>query len=658
MTSTVTKTAELADPPSGAAFGKPALEVASNALSRPWVAGLLFLAGLVAAGLVYSVGLGGPLVLDDMPTLSGLLDGRLLAARGWEGFLFSDALLGRPVSMATFIFNAVTSGDDVAAWKRFNVIIHLLNALAVFWLSAELWCWRRSRPTEGGWFAGLAVGLVWLLHPLHVSTVLYTVQRMTELSALFVFAGLASYVAARKQQLRGGSGYLPLGSCFLLCLPLAALSKENGVLLVPLALVMEVFLFGFEGPKRVRWALCSVFIVFLLIPALVAVAFVTWVRPEFFVQTYSARDFMLAERLLTEPRILFLYLQQLFVPIQRTMGFFHDDIAISHGWLTPVTTALSVAGLGSLAVFAWWVRRRAPLVALGIVFFFVGHALESTALALELAVEHRNYLPSYGVLLAATAGFNQLVVSRSARTVVLVLAVAPLALLTLARAQTWSTEAGLYAYAYRVHPQSDRATAMWAELLTRAGRYRQALRVLGPRPGPGPELQKVYIRCRLTGRAADSVLERIGESLPVTINHYVTSGLMTVGDLGLPGPAHCVLSHTIYAHVLARALSRTIGDPNERQGIGMYHAHYLKSLGAEDEAIEALHTAFAARPGNPVPLFLATEWLAQRKLLADAEREFHKAVRVARDSRFSYDALIASVRGKLEAAKQDADQAP
>jgi hypothetical protein len=41
------------------------------------------------------------------------------------------------------------------------------------------------------------------------------------------------------------------------------------------------------------------------------------------------------------------------------------------------------------------------LAAFGILFFVADHRLESTLIPLELAFEHRNYLPSLGLILAA-----------------------------------------------------------------------------------------------------------------------------------------------------------------------------------------------------------------------------------------------------------------
>ena len=45
-------------------------------------------------------------------------------------------------------------------------------------------------------------------------------------------------------------------------------------------------------------------------------------------------------------------------------------------------------------------RRRLPLVALGIAWFLGGQLMESTIFPLELVFEHRCYLPDLGLILA------------------------------------------------------------------------------------------------------------------------------------------------------------------------------------------------------------------------------------------------------------------
>jgi tetratricopeptide (TPR) repeat protein len=82
------------------------------------------------------------------------------------------------------------------------------------------------------------------------------------------------------------------------------------------------------------------------------------------------------------------------------MALFHDDIAISRGLFVPMTTAASLFGILAALVVAVAVRKKAPIAAFGILFFFAGHVLESTVFPFEIAYEHRNYFPMYGILLA------------------------------------------------------------------------------------------------------------------------------------------------------------------------------------------------------------------------------------------------------------------
>ncbi|MCY0536413.1 hypothetical protein, partial [Klebsiella pneumoniae] len=57
-------------------------------------------------------------------------------------------------------------------------------------------------------------------------------------------------------------------------------------------------------------------------------------------------------------------------------------------------------------------RKRAPSIPAGWFFFLVAHLVESSFLPLEMYYEHRNYLPSFGLLLAAT-GLLEILLRRS-----------------------------------------------------------------------------------------------------------------------------------------------------------------------------------------------------------------------------------------------------
>jgi len=148
----------------------------------------LFLVCLCLTFILYHKGFHGPLLLDDAEHLTPLMSNEL-TNDGWKEFIFNHSgPLKRPVAMSTFIANSISSGDYIYRWKYTNLMIHLLTAISIFWFTTYLFIAADNKINRRSvWFLALAPAIIWLFHALHVSTVLYTVQRMTQLSALFVF---------------------------------------------------------------------------------------------------------------------------------------------------------------------------------------------------------------------------------------------------------------------------------------------------------------------------------------------------------------------------------------------------------------------------------------------------------------------------------------
>lgn len=607
-------------------------------------AAFLFLLGVCVAA--YWRGLYGPLLLDDYPQLLPMLDPTRFSMIGWSGFLFSQSgPLGRPVAMGTFLFNAMTSGGDLFAWKYTNLLLHLEAGLLAFWLSAELWSFRERSPSGRSWWAAAAIAGAWLLHPLQLSTVLYTVQRMAELSALFVFAGLVCYVRGRKRQVAGDRGGLLIAACFMVFLPLAALSKENGVLLVPLAFAVEIFLFRFSGPSGARNGLWVWFALFLVVPAILVSVVLALRFHSLVLAGYAGRSFTLDQRLLTECRVLIYYLSLLLVPEQRRMGFFHDDFGVSHGWLAPPTTLISFVVILAMLGLAWVARRRFPLVALGIAFFFVGQVLESTILPLELVFEHRNYLPSFGFFLAAAALLAQARLRTATCAALCTSALVILTVLTGLRAETWTSQRSLYAYALRAHPHSERVLSQAAEELTVERQYAAALRLLAPLAGNGPALQRLYVLCMRDGGLSRAQIAKVAQSLSSPLSDYGASGLLEVGALGLD--KKCDVPTRPFSGLLSTALSSNVRDRSAAHKLWVYQAQYLWRDGRHRAAFVALENAHQMTPGDPMPLFIATQWSISENKMDRAQAYYTRALATARGSGFAYRRFVSELAASL-----------
>jgi tetratricopeptide (TPR) repeat protein len=363
------------------------------------------MAALLLTIAVYWPGLHGEFEFDDYPNIVkvdalrisqiSLQDLKSAALGGNSG------LSPRPLAFLSFGLNYYFFGLNPFYFKLVNLVIHLINGVLLYLLGRLLLEEMAPRSVSCAPLAAAAAA-IWLLHPLNLTSVLYVVQRMTSLASLFMLAGLLCFVAGRRRMMTGGNGRA-LIVCGLSGFGLLALaSKEIAVLLPVYMLVMEVTVFRWRTATPAnRKFLYGFFTVTVALPALVGGLYLLS-RPEWFVEGYQGRDFTLVERLLTEARVLWFYLSLVLYPDIARMGLYHDDIALSHGLLAPPTTLAAVLGIIALIALAIQSMRRAPLLALAVFWFLAGHILESTILPLEIAHEHRNYLPVFGPLLAMT----------------------------------------------------------------------------------------------------------------------------------------------------------------------------------------------------------------------------------------------------------------
>ncbi len=124
---------------------------------------------------------------------------------------------------------------------------------------------------------------------------------------------------------------------------------------------------------------------------------------QYILNGYDERPFSLLERLMTQPRIILMYISQLFFPLPHRLSIAHD-VTLSVSLFEPWTTLPAlVIVIGSIAL-AFKNANRYPLLTFAILFYFLNHVVESSVLPLELVFEHRNYLPSMFIFLPLAAG--------------------------------------------------------------------------------------------------------------------------------------------------------------------------------------------------------------------------------------------------------------
>ena len=412
---------------------------------------------------VYWAGLYGGYTFDDYPNIvdnSALrpshvdLESLIAAALSSPSSQFH-----RPLSSLTFTANWLLTGADPFWFKLTNLMIHLGNGLLLYLLARRLL--RVAQPNIDldleTWYASLIAG-GWLLLPINLTAVVYVVQRMESLGNLFVLAALLAYVRGRMRMQRDGTGFwgafVGLGAWTFVGIT----AKEDAAMAPFYALLIEWTLFrgrSFADRRRDR-RVDALFGIELVLPGVIGLG---WLLPGIMNPlAWATRDFTLGQRLLTEARVIMDYLRWTIVPTPAALSFYHDAIHISTGLLQPWTTLAALAGIAALITLSLWLRRRSPLVALGIALFLGAQLMTGTVIPLELVYEQRNYFASFGVLIAIVPLLAQLRAAMPlARGVLLGLLFAWWTVLTAQTAWAWGNPLRLAEQLALRAPDSPRA---------------------------------------------------------------------------------------------------------------------------------------------------------------------------------------------------------
>lgn len=359
---------------------------------------------LILASLIFWQGLSGGFILDDFPNL--VLLSQLpqdaswsqmwtLATNGISGFL------GRPLSMMSFLLQAESWPSNPFQFKLVNLLIHLINGALVLMLCVLIGA-NNSRFKLPAPLIALTV-LLWLLHPMQIGNVLYVVQRMNLLSSLFILAGLCVYLWSRIRFIGSNKNIYLLLMVFspAIAAVLGLLSKENGVLIYVFLATLELSLIWNEDASADLRKAKLLAVIFPLTIGLLA--FLAYIPTA--LEGYNTKPFTLSERAYTQFPILMNYLFNIATPKMGVYSLFHDDFPIFSNLLSVETLISSLLVLGAM-VFALFKWQKFPVVSFTILWFFLGHSLESTFLPLEMYFEHRNYLPILGPILGLVFSLN------------------------------------------------------------------------------------------------------------------------------------------------------------------------------------------------------------------------------------------------------------
>ena len=360
----------------------------------------------------------------------------------------------RPVANISFALNYYFHGLEVRGYHYVNIFIHLLAGIILYYFVKATLCLPLYKDKYSkSQFIPFFTALIWLVHPLHIQSVTYIVQRMNSMAALFYIMAMLFYVKARLTPEKTKKILLFLFS--LIASIFAFGSKQNTATLPLFILLYEWYFFQDLrlkfSKKQLFWiaAIGCLFVIVLFL--LLGSSPLDKLFPS-----YSGRPFSMAERLLTQPRVVLLYILLIFYPAPSLLNLDYD-FPLSYSLLSPSTTLLSILMLVVLLGVAIYAARNKRLYSFCILWFMGNLVIESSTIPLEIIYEHRTYLPSMMAILLIVLLLHQAVNKRRALIVFLTAVAILFSYWTYERNKIWQDELTLWVDCQKKSPNKARA---------------------------------------------------------------------------------------------------------------------------------------------------------------------------------------------------------
>lgn len=355
----------------------------------------------------------------------------------------------RFIAYLSFALNYKLGGLDPRPYHALNLLIHIASAMLLYsitWLTLKTPKLEGSALQTHAYTISALCAMLFVAHPVQVQAITYVVQRFASMAGMFTLAALAAYIFAALSD--KGVRRCTLYAMSLITVCMAMLSKQSAFTAPVLIIFYDlVFLKGGRSERIAR-----------MLPMLVTMVIVPLTMMNFGAQLPKAVNTATVSHLvisrhdyfISEFRVIITYLKILFYPVNLMVDY---DYPVSRSLTAPgVLPALGMILILIADAFylLYQSRRTIPalaLPALGIIWFFIALSVESSVFQLDdLIFEHRLYLPSAGIVIAAVSGLFIAFGERHARTLIsaLIMLACVLAVLTHERNELWRDPVALW----------------------------------------------------------------------------------------------------------------------------------------------------------------------------------------------------------------------
>jgi Tfp pilus assembly protein PilF len=452
---------------------------------------LLLILIILAAGMIaYSNSFDCSFHFDDRNILNSITAKSTATAGDWIKLFPS-----RPLGILTFAANYHIHQLDVRGYHLVNLVIHLINALLVWWLTWMTFSTpvMRDLPVSRYKTAiAFLTGLLFVTHPLATQSVTYIVQRFASLATLFYLLSLNLFIKGKLQQ---NSAKALLLFCASVLSAVGGILTKEIIFTLPFAIILYDYCFFKISLEKPRLTDKSI-ILSLVIMAIFAVILFKNFSTDIFRTVESdqgyAYSISMKEYFLTQFRVVLTYIRLFFLPFHQNLDY---DYTLSVSFLD-VKTIFSFLALLSILLAGILLFKKYRLISFGIFWFFLTLCVESSIIPVSQNVifEHRTYLPGFGFFIAFTGAFFYLFPTRYMKTALLILLVIAAfnTVLTYQRNKVWKNEYTLWSDCLAKSPNKARVNNEIGTACAEIGQYEKAIDYLNKAINLNPNYAEPY----------------------------------------------------------------------------------------------------------------------------------------------------------------------
>ncbi len=539
--------------------------------------------------LIYSSNLAGPFVFDDGSNIKNNPAIRLtqLSWSGLKDAASKSPLPNRPLAYISFALNYYFHSYHTVGFRLVNILIHMSAGGFLFlFIKTTLGLPAlKSRFGNSRWLPYIAV-LIWLIHPLHIQSVTYIVQRMNSMASMFYILAMLCYTRARLTQ-SPTIKWLLAAACLMSGI-LALGTKETAATLPCFILLYEWFFFQDLSREWLKRHLPFLIGVFILLIG-VSLIYLDGHPFERILSRYELLNFTLTQRVVTEFRVVILYLSLLIYPHPNRLNLDYD-FPISHSLIDPITTLAALMVIVGLIGIACLLAKKDRLISFCLLWYFGNLVIESSLIGLELVFEHRTYLPSMLISLMVTVLADRVVRSKYLKIATICAITMVFSAWTYERNMIWSNAVTLWGDTVRKSPQKVRPHNNLGNALKSQGKIEEAIvhfnQALQINPGYAKAYNNLGTALAAQGKTEEAI-KHFGIALSINPGNAEAHS-----NIGVALASQDELEKAIVHFRAALRLKPDYAQVHSNLGAALVRQRKLQ------EALEHFHTALRLKPGD------------------------------------------------------------